>query len=218
MAEPTIPSQNFVEIKEIKNGVIFLKNGQLRKILMVSGINFDLKSEIEQEAILGSFQRFLNSLDFSIQFFIHSRKINIENYLNYLYQKKEEETNELLKVQIEDYIEFIKELVEKNAIISKTFFVVVPYNPVVLTQQKNPLADLFSFFKPANQKKQEEEEKLKREKENLAQLERRVEQVINGLTEIGLKAIPLEDEVLIELFYNLYNPQLVEKKGLKIEK
>ncbi len=80
------------------------------------------------------------------------------------------------------------------------------------------MADLFSFFKPANQKKQEEEEKLKREKENLAQLERRVEQVINGLTEIGLKAIPLEDEVLIELFYNLYNPQLVEKKGLKIEK
>lgn len=88
MAEVTTPTQKFVEIKEIRDGVVYLKNGKLRKILIVSGINFDLKSETEQTLILNSFQNFLNSLDFSVQFFIHSRRVNIENYLDLMEKEK----------------------------------------------------------------------------------------------------------------------------------
>lgn len=214
MAEQvTAPTQKFVEVKEIRDGVIYLKNNKLRKVLIVSGINFDLKSETEQNLILASFQNFLNALDFSVQFFIHSRKINIENYLKLMETRKSEETNELLKVQIEEYIQFIKNFVEENAIISKTFFAVVPYDPVVLPAQTGGLLGIFqkSAGSPAEDKKMSDQK-------NLEQLNQRVDQVINGLAEIGLRAVPLDDEALTELFYNLYNPQLTEKKDLEIAK
>src|SRR3990167_5625974 len=130
MPEVTLPTQKFVEVKNIKNGAVFLKKGGLRKVLIVGGVNFDLKSEAEQNLILQSFQNFMNTLDFGIQFFIHSRKINVSEYLEQLKARKEEEPNELLKIQIEDYAEFIRVFVAENPIISKSFFVVVPYDPV----------------------------------------------------------------------------------------
>jgi len=101
MPEPTKPSQQFVEIKEIKNDVVYLKSGGLRKILIVSGVNFDLKSENEQTLILNGFRNFLNTLDFSVQLFIHSRKTNIDLYLEKIAARKQEEENELLKIQID---------------------------------------------------------------------------------------------------------------------
>ncbi|KKL10377.1 hypothetical protein LCGC14_2556430, partial [marine sediment metagenome] len=103
MAEQIAASQQFVVIKEIKNGVLYLKQGGLRKVLMVNGINFDLKSQEEQQLTLNSFQSFLNALDFSIQFFVHSRKINISAYLEKIEARKVEEPNELLQLQIEEY-------------------------------------------------------------------------------------------------------------------
>jgi len=214
MPEQTFPTQKFVEIKEIRDGVIYLKNGKLRKILIVSGINFDLKSEDEQNLILNSFQSFLNSLDFPVQFFIHSRKINIDNYLELMRRRKEEEPNELLKIQIEEYIEFIKSFVEQNAIITKSFFVSVPYDPIIISSGKNTF-DLLSIFKKSNhQKEKEDKDKELTDQKNLEQLNQRVDQVIDGLANIGLKAIPLDDEAIIELFYNLYNPTLIEKKDI----
>jgi len=213
MPEQTLPTQKFVEVKEIRDGVIYLKNGKLRKILIVSGINFDLKSEDEQNLILNSFQDFLNGLDFSVQFFIHSRKINIDRYLELMKQRKEEEPNELLKVQIEEYIEFIKSFVEQNAIINKTFFVSVPYDPVIISETS--AFDFLNIFKKSNtQKNQEQKNKELTDQKNLEQLNQRVDQVIDGLANIGLKAVPLDDEAIIELFYNLYNPALVEKKEI----
>ncbi len=215
MAEVSLPTQKFVEIKSIKEGVVHLKNGGLRKVLIVSGINFDLKSEAEQMTILSSFQDFLNTLDFSVQFFIHSRKININQYLEMIKNRKEQETNELLKIQIEEYIEFIRSFVEENPIISKTFFVVVPYETAVLTTKAKGLLGLFKT-KGASSEKNEKEAAEERERKNIEQLNHRVEQVINGLEQIGLRVTPLEDEELTELYYNLYNPQLIEKKGLEI--
>lgn len=201
-------SNLFVQIEKIKNGVVYLKKGGVCRIVMVSGINFDLKSEEEQNLILNLFQNFLNTLDFSAQFFIHSRKVNIERYLEQMKKQMEQETNALLKIQIEEYITFIRDFIEGNQIINKTFFVVVPHQKLIEDPRKN----IFKIF----DKKEKQNEDNVTEEEMIQQLAQRVEQVISGLQQIDLRAIPLEDEELIELFYNIYNPQLTEKKGGKI--
>jgi len=216
MAEITLPSQQFVAIKEIKDGVVYLKNGGLRRVLMVNGINFDLKSETEQEIILNSFQNFLNGLDFPIQFFIHSRKINIDEYAEKILEKKKEETNELLRIQIDDYVSFVRSFVADNDIIDKSFFVVVPYEISAAAQvAKKGVFDFLPFGKSSAEKTKTAD---LNSQNDLQQLNERVDQVIKGLNTIGLRAISLEDEPLIELFYNLYNPQIVEKKDLAIAK
>lgn len=209
MAEPTQASQQFVKVKDIRDGIVYLKGGGLRQILIVSGINFELKSEGEQGAILANFQRFLNSLDFGVQFFIHSRKVNIARYLANMEEHKKEETNELLRVQIEEYINFVKNFIEENAIINKNFFVVVPYDPAALPSSTKGLLGLFG-------KKQNSAAKQATEGENVSQLKERTTQVIEGLAAIDLRAVPLENEELVELFYNLYNPQIVDKKGVAV--
>jgi type IV secretory pathway VirB4 component len=208
MPEITPATQQLVEIKDIKDGVVYLKGGGLRRVLMVSGINFDLKSEAEQTLILNSFQDFLNSLDFSVQFFVHSRKVNINSYLETMEERKKEETNELLKIQIEDYIKFVRAFVEENTIITKNFFVVVPYDPIVAVQKAGGIFSVFSGKKTTGGEISNQA--------NLEQLSRRVDQVINGLEQIGLRVAVLGDDELTELYYNLYNPQLVEKRGLEI--
>ena len=203
------PSQEFVLIDKIEDGVLYMKGGGIRKLVMVNGINFDLKSEEEQNAILGGFQNFLNTLDFSMQFFIHSRKVNVEGYLQRMEIQKEKEKNELLKIQIGEYISFIRNFVEENDIITKSFFAVVPYEATQIVSQTK---GLFGFFKKGGNKAEEE----KTLQEKIQQLDHRVDQVISGLEQIGLRAAPLEDEELIELFYNLYNPELKERKKINI--
>ena len=206
-------TQQFVEIEDIRNGAVILKNGSLRTVLMVSGINFELKSEEEQNVISYAYQNFLNTLDFSVQLVIHSRKLNIENYLNKLAERQNQEANELLKNQISEYIEFIKSFVELNAVMAKTFFAVVPYDPIVIPSGGKKLLKFFKFG--SKTKIFALEESLE---EKITQLNQRTEQVINGLSQIGLRVVALNDEELMELFYNLYNPETMEKKELKIAK
>ncbi|KKU55335.1 MAG: hypothetical protein UX77_C0013G0004 [Parcubacteria group bacterium GW2011_GWA1_47_11] len=122
-------TQDLIPIKSIKNGVVQLKDGSLRKVILVDGTNFDLKSEDEQRVIVGAYQSMLNSLDFSLQTQIHSRKLNIDGYLENLGARIKEEDNPLIKTQIEEYIAFVKSFVGENAIMAKSFFVVVPYDP-----------------------------------------------------------------------------------------
>lgn len=208
--QPSLATQQFVNIESIENGVIRLRGGTYRKILMVSGMNFDLKSSEEQEMIIFSFQGFLNSLDFTIQFFIHSRKLNIENYITMVKGRENQETNELLKNQIFEYGEFVKSFVAQNAIMSKNFFVVVPFDPIRISEAGNKLKDkifgLFGSNKPEGSQKQTEHEYLE-------QLDQRVSGVIDGLNQIGLRTVPLDDAELSELFYNIYNPSTIEKKN-----
>ncbi|MBU4348113.1 hypothetical protein KJ671_01220 [Patescibacteria group bacterium] len=207
----SLSTQQFINIESINNGVIKLKNGSYRKILIVSGINFDLKSNEEQEMITYAFQRFLNSSDFTLQFFIHSRKLNIKNYLDKVEKRESQETNELLKNQIFEYREFIKAFVAQNAIMSKNFFVVVPFDPVSISKAgsglKKAVLGLFGTKKP------EIESKKKTEEEYLEQLDLRINEVIDGLNQVGLRTIPLNDEELSDLFRNLYNPSTIEKKS-----
>ncbi len=205
------PSQEFVVVKKIQDGIVHLKKGGICRILIVSGVNFDLKSETEQNMILSSFQNFMNTLDFSMQFFIHSRKVNVDEYMKKMKERQEQETNELLKIQIEEYINFIQSFVDQNDIVTKSFFAVVPYESIhVVTQARG----IFSFFGKSNG--QQSTETIAQE--DVQQLNHRVDQVTSGLEQIGLRVAPLEDDELLELFYNLYNPRLIEKKGLEIMK
>ncbi len=208
--EKNSSTQQFVDVEDIRDGAVILKNGGLRRVLMVSGINFDLKSEEEQDIILHSFQNFLNALDFSVQFVIHSRKMNIGDYLEKLRDRETAEENELLKNQISEYLEFIKSFVETNAVMAKTFFAVVPYDPIQIPKAGENLIASLKFWGKKSQNKDEGWE------QKTTQLNQRTDTVINGLNQIGLRAVALNNEELIELFYNLYNPATVEKKDLKI--
>jgi len=195
------PIRKLIEIDRIENGVVFLKKGGLRKIIMVAGINFDLKSDEEQQLILYSFQEFLNSLDFPIQFNVRSRKISVDNYLKILEEKEKEEQSELLKTQIKTYREFIQSFVSQNDIMEKSFFVTVPYDTVSLPS-----------IKRFSKKKKTEKEVSAKPEEALEKLNQRVESVVSGLRQIGLRAVVLEDPELLELYYNFYNPALVGKE------
>ncbi|MEK9154471.1 MAG: hypothetical protein AAB596_00120 [Patescibacteria group bacterium] len=207
-------TQQFVEIEDIKDGVVVLKTGGLRRILMVSGINFELKSEEEQNIITYAYQNFLNTLGFSIQFVIHSRKMNISSYLEKLKERQGKEENELLKNQITEYIEFIKSFVEMNSVMAKTFFAVVPYDPVQIPKAGENLIASLKFWEKGKTPKKEDEGF----EQKAMQINQRTEQIIEGLSQIGLRAVALNSEEIIELFYNLYNPQATEKKELKIAK
>jgi type IV secretory pathway VirB4 component len=206
-------TQQFIDIQEVRDGVIFLKNGGLRQLIMVSGINFDLKSENEQDLMTYAYQNLLNGLDFSLQIFIHSRRINVEPYLQKLRERQNQETNELLKTQIAEYIEFIKTFVANNAIMDKTFFVVVSYDPILLPQAAEGVLNFFKRkFTNSSSNPTEDPQ------HNLQQLRQRVDQVIVGIQQMGLRAVPLGSEETIELIYNLHNPQLIEKGDLAIAK
>lgn len=207
-----LPTQQFLDIQSIERNTVKLKSGNLRKVILVSGTNFALKSEEEQGILTYAFQGFLNSLDFSIQIFIHSRKLNIDDYLKKLEQRESQEKNDLLKNQIAEYREFINTIVSQNAIMQKRFFVVVPYDPIQVAKAGMDLAGkLFSWAKSGPAKTAEEKEAEGME-ESLQQLDQRVDQVISGLNQMGLRAIVLNDDELIELFYNVYNPATAEKK------
>lgn len=209
------PTQELVDIDYVKNGVVALKNGALRQILLVSGINLDLKSEEEQGLIMNAFQNFLNSLHFSVQFFIHSRRLNIASYLQTLERRRGEEKNELLQNQIDEYAQFIKGFVGNNPIMDKNFFVIVPFDPIRIPGAETATGK--KFFGIFGGKKAATEPTLQREhaeRENASQLAQRVDQVAAGLSQIGLRVAALQNEEVLDLFYNLYNPEAVERRGV----
>ena len=212
--EEALPTQQFIEIEEIKQDTIMLRNGGLRKILLVSGLNFGLKSEEERGLIIYSFQSFINGLDFSVQIFIHSRKLNIEEYLKKLDQRQQEEQMDLLKNIIGEYREFISSFVAQNPIMEKSFFVVIPYDSIQIPKGGKKLA--YKFLGVWGKKPPSEEVSAAAAQKNfegrLQQLNSRVDQAINGLNQIGLRAVALNESEIIELFYNLYNPETTEKK------
>ena len=130
------PAQNFVPIQEVRDGIVLLKDGPMRAILMTSTINFALKSEDEQIALLSQFQSFLNSLDFSIQLFVQSRDLDIRPYIAKLEDIFTQQTNELMRVQTREYIEFVKSFVENTSIMTKRFFIIVPYEAAMVSAGK----------------------------------------------------------------------------------
>jgi type IV secretory pathway VirB4 component len=216
-------SLDLVDIKEVKQNTVVVKDGSLRQVIMVGGVNFSLKSDTEQEIITQGYQTFLNSIDFPLQILVHSRKVNIDKYIANLRARKEQEQSPILQNQIEEYSKFIEGFVEKNAIMEKVFIVVVSYYPVsILPSAAKKVTSGLPFFGGGKKKPSAEmtteraEEAEKMFGENLAQLNQRTSQIMNGLMNIGLEAAVLDDEQLVELYYNFYNPQTVERKEAPI--
>lgn len=200
-------TQEFLEIKDIREGVLLLKNNAIRGILMVSSINFALKSDEEQSAIIYAYQTFLNSLDFSCQIIIQSRNINITPYLDGLKDLEEKQTGELLRQQTASYREFIKNLVKGDMIMTKNFYVVVPYS-LMEVLGVGAVAKQFNFLKT----KKEKEEQMKDDdfQRCKSQIWQRMEFLAMGLRRCGLEAIPLTTPELIELFWSIHHPEQAE--------
>lgn len=210
----TISSQSLLSLNEIREGILILRNGSLRSILKVSGMNLDLKSEEEQNGIIQIWQNLLNNLDFSLEVIIHSRRLNIEPYLNQLKEKINKEPNELLRIQGEDYINFVHEFVNIQRIMKKVFYVVVPYDPIIL-KSTTIFPQLVVGFKemlklshgmPSTILSNEDFRRYRQ------QLLIRQDNLISNFSRLGLDAIPLTTKEIIELLFNLYNPETFEKE------
>lgn len=199
-------SQDFIPVEDVREGILILRDGSMRAILMASSINFALKSADERKAILFQFQNFLNGLDFSTQILIQSRELDIEPYLALLREQLTGEMNELMKIQTSQYIEFIKDFTENTNIMTKSFYVVVPYTPAIIgTGQPSQgfFGKLFGGKKSSEELKQMETETFEN---NRTQIEQRVAIVHQGLSSTGVRSVQLGTEEVLELYYRIFNP------------
>ncbi|HTK32977.1 MAG TPA: hypothetical protein VL335_00310 [Candidatus Paceibacterota bacterium] len=209
MAAKQSTTQEFIPIQEIRDGIVILRNGGMRSVVLATSLNFALKSGDEQNAILSEFQNFLNSLDFSIQIFAQSKKLDIRPYIALLEDRYKEQTTDLMKIQVREYIEFVRSFVESTNIMSKSFFVVVPYDPPIMSASKNPMS---SILPGRNKTSGEKTASIDAQfAEYRSQLEQRVAVIEQGLVRCGIRAAELGTEEVVELFYKIFNPGETEK-------
>lgn len=204
-------TQDTLLIAEIKDGIVIMKDGSLRGVILGSAINFDLMSGPEQEAVESSFQGFLNSLHFSIQIVVRSQKIDISAYLEKLDTLRSEQSNELLASLMDDYVANIRALVEEVNIMDKQFYVVVPYYPATAAEaSKNLARNIKAAFEPTPQITVSEEEFHKYKQE----LSQRMSLAASGMSQMGLRAISLGTQELVDLYYAWYNPDTAANQKL----
>lgn len=209
-ARPKTPTQNYIDIAEVHDDLVIMKDNTLVAILLVASVNFDLKSGEEQNAIIQGYISFINSLSFPVQIVVQSRKLNIEGYLAKLKIKEKEQTNELLKIQIREHGQYIKQLVELGDIMSKKFYVVVPYNPQEGMKKQGLVTKFFNSFQAVQIVNMRKEKFLKYRQE----IDRRVETVQSGLQGMMINSQQLDTQSLIELFYNTYNPDISDQQKM----
>ncbi len=208
-------TQNFLEIAAVRDGIVIMNDGSFRAVVMAKSINFDLMSINEQEAVEYAYQGFLNSLYFDIQISIKSRKIDMRPYLEKLGKIRSSMDNMLLGMLMEDYIYFIDDLVQQTNIMSKEFYIVIPYFGQVDTKQAlQSSKKLFGGILGNKDRSvvKIDEDSLEKAK---SELRNRVQNVVNGLLQLGVQAMPLDTQELIELYYNTYNPDTATRQTLK---
>ena len=199
-------TQDFVPIKEVRDGVVILKDGSLRVLLMASSINLALKSQDEQQAVIAQFQNFLNSLEFTVEFFVQSRDLDIRPYIALLQDRYQKELDELMKIQIREYMAFIKDFTERANIMTKNFFIVVPYDPALINRGGGMLGSFLPGRSGGMAALSDEQFEQYR-----TQLEQRSAVIEQGLVRTGVRVVKLGTEEVIELFYKLFNPGELEK-------
>lgn len=185
-----VSSRRQIRIKEVKDGILILPGNKYRAILETSAINFELKSEDEQDQLIDNFQNFLNSLPCSLQILIRVREVDIDRYLEEFAKSQSEETEEIYKEQVENYCGFIKNLVSGNKILSRRFYVVIPYEP------QDHQGD-FGLIKE--------------------QIQLSIDIISKGLEKLGMKTRELDSLQILELFYHFYNPDKIKIQPLKEE-
>lgn len=207
MAVQGKPSQDFIPIKDVQNGVIILNNGDIRMVLMTSSLNFGLKSSDEQAAIILQFQNFLNSLEFPIQIFIQSKRLDITPYIKLLEDREKLQLIDAMKIQIHEYIGFIRDFTGRTNIMSKTFFIVIPYSKTAVVgtlSGKGILGNIFPGKGGAKKQEQTVEEKQSFEEARI-QLEQRASIVEQGLARCDIRTTRIGTEEITELFYRKFN-------------
>jgi type IV secretory pathway VirB4 component len=200
MALSSSPTQQFVPVREVRDGIIILKDDTMATVVLVSSINLSLKSYDEQRAVLMQFQGFLNTLDFSVQILIQSRRYDVRPYIITLENRLKVQTEQLLRVQTQEYIEFIRTFTEQVNIMRKSFYVVIPYTPPIVSQSSG-VGKIFSFLN-----KKQETDRTADFEEQRTQLEQRVSVVEQGLSRLGLRVAQLGTQEAIELLYKTFNP------------
>lgn len=211
--KPGVASQRFLDIAEIRENIVIMKDGTLRAVLLVSSVNFSLKSVDEQQAIVQSYMQFLNSINFPLQIVIQSRRMNIDGYMQQLSDNEKKQENELLRRQIRDYQDFVKQMVSLGEIMQKRFYVIIPLDPLkdaTKDIRKGFLARVSEILSPTIAGKLTEErfQKMKFD------LSLRISQVSSGLSSMSLNAVQLDTQSLIELYYTIYNPELYESQRM----
>lgn len=213
---PTNPNstQNSLQIAAIRDGIVIMRDGSFRAVVMAKSINFDLMSPAEQEAVEYAYQGFLNSLYFDIQIFMRSRKIDMTPYLEKLNKKRHEVDNMLLGMLMEDYMYFIDDLVQQTNIMSKQFYIVIPYFSELKAGQavKSSAGLLGGLLGGGNKNKVSIDEALLEKAKT--ELKNRVQSIMNGLLQMGVQSMPLDTQELIELYYNAYNPDTATRQTL----
>lgn len=207
-----LSTQRYLEFSGVHDDTLVLKDGGIRAILEVSSVNFNLKSEDEQNSITYAYQRFLNSLNFPVQILLRSRKLDIGNYLESLKDKTKAQSNELLKTQMGEYTEYISKLVEYADIMEKRFFVVIPQDPS-RAENKSTIRRFLDKISPDDKvlntiTRRKEFKTLKKG------LDERVNIVKTGLENCGLTTTTLSTEKIIEIYYQCYNPQLARTQKI----
>ncbi len=207
-------TQRFLPIAEIRGDTVLLKNGGLRAVLQVEALNFNLKSETEQQGIVAGYESFVNTLGFPLQILVRSSKINVDPYIAQLREIGAKQENELLKSQTLAYANFIERLVDVADIMQKQFFVVIPFDAA--TRKKTLIEQFFGWISPddtfgkATQRHREFAEHGRKLKE-------RVNLVQSGLENIGLHSTRLSTHQLIEMYYQIYNPKTAQEQKLPEE-
>jgi len=206
-------TQKFVPIKDIRDQVVILDDNSLRAVIMTNSVNFSLKSKEEREAALYQFQNFFNTLDFPLQIYVQSRRLDIEPYLDKLREQQENQDNELLKIQTKEYIEFIKEFTDNVNIMTKSFFLIIPYYTAF---QGGGSSGFLSGLLPGSGQQQDQQEKEDRSfEQRKMQVEQRVGVVEQSLSRTGLRTKRLGDKELEELYHSFYNPGEYEHINLE---
>lgn len=210
-------TQNTLQIAEIRDGIVIMNDGSYRAVVMVKSINFDLMSPQEQESTEYAYQGFLNSLYFPIQTFVRSQKVDLQPYIQRLDKIRSEHDNMLLALLMDDYINYIDQLALQTNIMDKKFYVVVPFFPVVgtntgIAQSKNFFSGLIELFNKTENHVVINEPDLAKAKD---ELRNRVQAVLGGLQQCGIKGLPLDTQELIELYYDTYNPDTATRQQLK---
>lgn len=200
MATTQNQAQKFVPIKDVRDKIVIQRDGRMTMILLASSINFALKSYDEQRAVLQQFQSFLNTIDFSLQIYMQSRRLNIKPYLELLSTLGPKQDNDLMRIQLREYISFIDSFTTEVDVMSKNFFVAVSYSPSKVNFSKG-LSGLFSPKSVSGSASDDTEFERDR-----SQLEQRVSLVADGLGRVGVRSIALGKDELVELFYHIYNP------------
>jgi len=203
-------AQQYLDIAEIRDGVVILKDGSFRAILMASSLNFALKSEQEQDAIVFGYQDFLNSISFPVQILITSRQIDIKPYMKELDVREEIQNSELMKIQLQEYREYIKELVKVSNVMTKNFYIIVPF-AVQQVKEEGTFTKLIKGMRVRGGLSAFTKTEFERYKDQLWQ---RVDQVAANLRNLGVRLVPLNTQEIIELFYSLYNPDTSRNQRL----